>query len=119
MPGYGKFQLPSAVEAMHCLISKFKVIKTNLKKTYSGVLYILLLYISLLVIEKRCDKLSPLLSYVDSLFCPQKLFGIEMAEFKVQIKCMWNSETGEFENFAGEEEPMQDNEDDDDNEDGQ
>ncbi|CAG07047.1 unnamed protein product, partial [Tetraodon nigroviridis] len=45
-----------------------------------------------------------------------KLFGIEMAEFKVQIKCMWNSETGEFENFAGEEEPMQDNEDDDDNE---
>lgn len=48
-----------------------------------------------------------------------KLFGIEMAEFKVQIKCMWNSETGEFENFAGEEEPMQDNEDDDDSENGE
>uniref|UniRef100_A0A3Q1FWI0 Ribosome assembly factor mrt4 n=1 Tax=Acanthochromis polyacanthus TaxID=80966 RepID=A0A3Q1FWI0_9TELE len=47
-----------------------------------------------------------------------KLFAIEMAEFKVQIKCMWNSETGEFENFAGEEEPMQDNEDEDDDDDG-
>ncbi|KAA8593291.1 hypothetical protein FQN60_009407 [Etheostoma spectabile] len=43
-----------------------------------------------------------------------KLFGIEMAEFKVQIKCMWNSETGEFENVAGEEESMQDNEEEDD-----
>lgn len=32
-----------------------------------------------------------------------KLLGIEMAEFKVQIKCMWNSEAGEFENFADEE----------------
>lgn len=42
-----------------------------------------------------------------------------MAEFKVQIKSMWNSETGEFENFAGEEEPMQDNEDDDDSENGE
>lgn len=41
-------------------------------------------------------------------FLPQKLFGMEMAEFKVQIKCMWNSETGEFENCAGEEDPMQD-----------
>ncbi|XP_006783310.1 mRNA turnover protein 4 homolog [Neolamprologus brichardi] len=46
-----------------------------------------------------------------------KLFGIEMAEFKVQIKCMWNSETGEFENFAGEDESMQDEEDDNDDED--
>uniref|UniRef100_A0A672GE43 MRT4 homolog, ribosome maturation factor n=1 Tax=Salarias fasciatus TaxID=181472 RepID=A0A672GE43_SALFA len=35
-----------------------------------------------------------------------KLFAIEMAEFKVQIKCMWNSETSEFEMFA-EEEPVQ------------
>lgn len=42
-----------------------------------------------------------------------------MAEFKVQIKCMWNSETGVFENFAGEEEPMQGNEDDDEPEDGE
>lgn len=40
-----------------------------------------------------------------------------MAEFKVQIKCMWNSETGEFENVAGEEESMQDEEDDNDDED--
>lgn len=39
-----------------------------------------------------------------------------MAEFKVQIKCMWNSETGEFENFACEEEAMGDNEDDEDDE---
>lgn len=46
-----------------------------------------------------------------------KLFGIEMAEFKVQIKCMWNSETGELENFAGEEESMQDDEDDEDEDD--
>lgn len=40
-----------------------------------------------------------------------------MAEFKVQIKCMWNSETGEFENCAGEEESMQDNEEDEDDDD--
>ncbi|XP_030633140.1 mRNA turnover protein 4 homolog [Chanos chanos] len=33
-----------------------------------------------------------------------KLFGIEMAEFKVSIKCMWNSETGDFEKLAEEEE---------------
>ncbi|KAK2874819.1 hypothetical protein QQF64_003076 [Cirrhinus molitorella] len=26
-----------------------------------------------------------------------KLFGIEMAEFKLSIKCMWNSESGDFE----------------------
>jgi len=37
-----------------------------------------------------------------------------MAEFKVQIKCMWNSETGEFVNLAGEEESMQDNDEDED-----
>ncbi|KAF3856140.1 hypothetical protein F7725_016863 [Dissostichus mawsoni] len=43
-----------------------------------------------------------------------KLFNIEMAEFKVQIKCMWNSETGEFENVAGGEEPMDNGEEDDD-----
>lgn len=36
-----------------------------------------------------------------------------MAEFKVQIKCMWNSETGEFENVAGGEEPMDNGEEDD------
>lgn len=37
-----------------------------------------------------------------------------MAEFKVQLKCMWNSETGEFENLAGEEDNMQEDDDDDD-----
>lgn len=37
-----------------------------------------------------------------------------MAEFKVQIKCMWNSETGEFEKMATEEEPGEDEEEDDD-----
>ena len=40
-----------------------------------------------------------------------------MAEFKVQIKCMWNSETNEFESLANEEEPMQDKDDDDDEDD--
>ncbi|CAL8380211.1 unnamed protein product [Boreogadus saida] len=33
-----------------------------------------------------------------------KLFGFEMAVFRVQIKCMWNTEVGEFEIFAEEEE---------------
>lgn len=40
-----------------------------------------------------------------------------MAEFKVQIKCMWNSETGEFASFAGEEESLPDNEEEEDNDD--
>ncbi|KAM6927824.1 mRNA turnover protein 4 homolog [Xenentodon cancila] len=44
-----------------------------------------------------------------------KLFAIEMAEFKVQIKCMWNSETSAFENLA-DEEPVQDEDNDDDTE---
>ena len=35
-----------------------------------------------------------------------------MAEFKVEIKCMWNSETGVFDNFTGVEEPPQEEEDD-------
>ncbi|XP_053171198.1 mRNA turnover protein 4 homolog [Scomber japonicus] len=46
-----------------------------------------------------------------------KLFGTEMAEFKVEIKCMWNSETGAFDNFASEEESMQDNDEEDDGDD--
>ncbi|NP_001017657.1 mRNA turnover protein 4 homolog [Danio rerio] len=29
-----------------------------------------------------------------------KLFGFEMAEFKLSIKCMWNSESGEFEKLT-------------------
>lgn len=40
-----------------------------------------------------------------------------MAEFKVQIKCMWNSETGEFENIAGGEEAMEHDEEADDDDD--
>ncbi|KAM6979692.1 mRNA turnover protein 4 homolog [Aplochiton taeniatus] len=44
-----------------------------------------------------------------------KLFAIQMAEFRVKIKCMWNSETGDIEAFAAEddeeeEESMQENE---------
>ncbi|XP_061640009.1 mRNA turnover protein 4 homolog [Phyllopteryx taeniolatus] len=41
-----------------------------------------------------------------------KLLGVEMAEFKVKIKCMWSSETGAFEILEGEEEPMQDDKED-------
>lgn len=37
-----------------------------------------------------------------------------MAEFKVQIKCLWNSETGEFENFAGDQASMDEDEEDED-----
>ncbi|XP_051531812.1 mRNA turnover protein 4 homolog isoform X1 [Myxocyprinus asiaticus] len=34
-----------------------------------------------------------------------KLFGIEMAEFKLSIKCMWNSESADFEKMTeGEDE---------------
>ncbi|KAL2090811.1 hypothetical protein ACEWY4_013074 [Coilia grayii] len=39
-----------------------------------------------------------------------KLFGYEMAEFKVTIKCMWNSETGDFAQLADGSEDMQENE---------
>uniref|UniRef100_A0A672K6A3 Ribosome assembly factor mrt4 n=1 Tax=Sinocyclocheilus grahami TaxID=75366 RepID=A0A672K6A3_SINGR len=30
----------------------------------------------------------------------QKLFGTEMVEFKISIKCMWNSESGDFEKLT-------------------
>uniref|UniRef100_A0AAY4D2U4 Ribosome assembly factor mrt4 n=1 Tax=Denticeps clupeoides TaxID=299321 RepID=A0AAY4D2U4_9TELE len=53
-----------------------------------------------------------------------KLFGIEMAEFKLSIKCMWNSESGDFVQLIEDgSEAMQasegdeDDDDDDDNED--
>ncbi|MCJ8744665.1 hypothetical protein PDJAM_G00121220 [Pangasius djambal] len=47
-----------------------------------------------------------------------KLFGMEMAEFKVTVKCMWNSETGDFELLdEGAEEAMQTRDDDDDEDD--
>lgn len=43
-----------------------------------------------------------------------------MAEFKVTVKCMWNSESGDFELLADDEEAMQakdaDEDDDDDDE---
>ncbi|XP_034022106.1 mRNA turnover protein 4 homolog [Thalassophryne amazonica] len=42
-----------------------------------------------------------------------KLLGIEMAEFKVQIKCMWNSQTCNFDDFAEEDVTVQDNEEED------
>ncbi|XP_073426428.1 mRNA turnover protein 4 homolog [Dendrobates tinctorius] len=44
-----------------------------------------------------------------------KLFGYQMAEFKVSIKSMWVSETGEFQQFA-EGDEMEDDDDDDDDE---
>ncbi|KAG5274731.1 hypothetical protein AALO_G00139520 [Alosa alosa] len=40
-----------------------------------------------------------------------KLFAIEMAEFKLTLKCMWNSETGDFKKLSEESESMQDKED--------
>lgn len=49
--------------------------------------------------------------------CFQKLFGFEMAEFKVTVKCMWNSETGDFELLEEGEEAAQGEDDDDDDDD--
>ncbi|KAF2982689.1 hypothetical protein EK904_011294, partial [Melospiza melodia maxima] len=49
-----------------------------------------------------------------------KLFGYEMAEFKVTMKFLWNSETGDFQKLVGdaaEEEEEEDDDDDDSNED--
>ncbi|EMP28303.1 mRNA turnover protein 4 like protein, partial [Chelonia mydas] len=50
-----------------------------------------------------------------------KLFGYEMAEFKVTIKCMWHSETGDFQQLVKETEEtseMEEEEEDDDEENG-
>ncbi|XP_063071786.1 mRNA turnover protein 4 homolog [Engraulis encrasicolus] len=48
-----------------------------------------------------------------------KLFGYEMAEFKVSIKCMWNSETGDFAKLSDDsEEGMQQDDEDEEEEDG-
>ncbi|KAM4014710.1 mRNA turnover protein 4 homolog [Anomaloglossus baeobatrachus] len=44
-----------------------------------------------------------------------KLFGYQMAEFKVSIKSMWVSESGEFQQFA-EEDEMEEEDDDDEEE---
>ncbi|NWR66485.1 MRT4 protein, partial [Bucorvus abyssinicus] len=49
-----------------------------------------------------------------------KLFGYEMAEFKVTIKFLWNSETGDFQKLVGdtaEEEEEEEGDNDDSNED--
>ncbi|XP_072522081.1 mRNA turnover protein 4 homolog [Salminus brasiliensis] len=46
-----------------------------------------------------------------------KLFGYEMAEFKVTIKCMWNSESGDFEMLAGDEGDNQEEEEEEEEED--
>ncbi|NXE69532.1 MRT4 protein, partial [Calcarius ornatus] len=49
-----------------------------------------------------------------------KLFGYEMAEFKVTMKFLWNSETGDFQKLVGdatEEEEEEEDDDDDSNED--
>lgn len=49
-----------------------------------------------------------------------KLFGIEMAEFKISIKCMWNSESGEFEKQTdGDSDETKKEETDEDSEDGE
>lgn len=39
-----------------------------------------------------------------------------MAEFKITIKCMWNSESGDFEMLTGDEEHIQEKDEDDDGE---
>ncbi|NXP40913.1 MRT4 protein, partial [Leiothrix lutea] len=48
-----------------------------------------------------------------------KLFGYEMAEFKVTMKFLWNSETGDFQKLVGDtaEEEEEEDDDDDSNED--
>ncbi|XP_010011659.1 PREDICTED: mRNA turnover protein 4 homolog, partial [Nestor notabilis] len=46
-----------------------------------------------------------------------KLFGYEMAEFKVTIKFLWNSETGDFQKLVGDAAEEEEEEDADSNED--
>ncbi|XP_056323828.1 mRNA turnover protein 4 homolog [Danio aesculapii] len=48
-----------------------------------------------------------------------KLFGFEMAEFKLSIKCMWNSESGEFEKLTDADEDETKEAEDEDSEDGE
>uniref|UniRef100_A0A8B9PZD3 MRT4 homolog, ribosome maturation factor n=1 Tax=Apteryx owenii TaxID=8824 RepID=A0A8B9PZD3_APTOW len=43
-----------------------------------------------------------------------KLFGYEMAEFKVTIKFVWNSETGDFQQLEGDAEAAEEEEEEDD-----
>ncbi len=50
----------------------------------------------------------------------QKLLGIEMAEFKISIKCMWISESGDFEKLTdGDSDETKKEETDEDSEDGE
>ncbi|XP_016373875.1 mRNA turnover protein 4 homolog [Sinocyclocheilus rhinocerous] len=49
-----------------------------------------------------------------------KLFGIEMVEFKISIKCMWNSESGDLEKLTdGDSDETKKEETDGDSEDGE
>uniref|UniRef100_A0A8C1J4N2 Ribosome assembly factor mrt4 n=1 Tax=Cyprinus carpio TaxID=7962 RepID=A0A8C1J4N2_CYPCA len=49
-----------------------------------------------------------------------KLFGIEMAEFKISVKCMWNSESGDFEKLTdSDSDETKKEETDEDSEDGE
>ncbi|XP_026077517.1 mRNA turnover protein 4 homolog [Carassius auratus] len=49
-----------------------------------------------------------------------KLFAIEMAEFKISVKCMWNSESGDFEKLTdGDSDETKKEETDEDSEDGE
>ncbi|XP_062363565.1 mRNA turnover protein 4 homolog isoform X1 [Cinclus cinclus] len=45
-----------------------------------------------------------------------KLFGYEMAEFKVTMKFLWNSETGDFQKLVGDTAEEEEEDDDDDEE---
>uniref|UniRef100_A0A8D0G7Y2 Ribosome assembly factor mrt4 n=1 Tax=Sphenodon punctatus TaxID=8508 RepID=A0A8D0G7Y2_SPHPU len=74
---------------------------TTLKK---GVVTLLLDY----EVCKEGDVLTPEQARI------LKLFGYHMAEFKVTIKCMWNSETGDFEQLAEGTEDILEMEDDED-----
>ncbi|NXY09973.1 MRT4 protein, partial [Pteruthius melanotis] len=46
-----------------------------------------------------------------------KLFGYEMAEFKVTMKFLWNSETGDFQKLVGDTTEKEEEEEDDEEED--
>ncbi|KAG9482775.1 mRNA turnover protein 4 homolog [Eleutherodactylus coqui] len=48
-----------------------------------------------------------------------KLFGYQMADFKVTIKSMWVAETGEFKQFLVEDEKSEEKMEDDDDDDGE
>ncbi|NXY51200.1 MRT4 protein, partial [Ceuthmochares aereus] len=47
-----------------------------------------------------------------------KLFGYEMAEFKVTIKFVWNSETGDFQKLVGDTTAKEEEEEEEEEEEG-